>query len=302
MAKRVLLTGASGFIGRHLVQELEGYELWAISHSRKSIEGVSHVFAWDKLDNIEGEFEAIVHLAGLAHDTQNQSTEDDYFAVNKGLTKQLLSHCDRLNVKTFVYLSSVKAVVDSTCDEKIDELTPCSPSHVYGRSKLAAEQVIDQTMINAPRVILRPVMVYGPGQKGNLKTLEKLLSLRIPFPFGKWKNKRSVLFVGNLTSCIKTIIEKKPDSGTYFIADDQSVSTVDLLRLIAKGIGVKPLFIPTPNGLIKGLLKLMPARVHAITNKVLGSLEVDNQKLKSALSIEEMPFSTIDGFEKTFQS
>ncbi|MBO6516851.1 MAG: NAD-dependent epimerase/dehydratase family protein [Bacteroidia bacterium] len=301
MKSKILLTGASGFVGRHVIDELgSDYELHAVSTSTQQLPGIEKQFHWDKLHDVNDSYLAVIHLAGLAHDTSSSAGEQAYFDVNQGLTRKLLDHCIQLHPKTFIYLSSVKAVVDSTSDTIVTEETPSSATNVYGRSKLAAEKEVAKAELKATKICLRPVMIYGKGQKGNLTTLEKLIHRGIPFPFKYWKNQRSVLFITNLTKVLRRLVETPIASGTYFVADDEATSTVGLLKYIGEGMRKKPRFVPVPNGLIRFLRSLLPQKVKHTADKILGSLEVDNNKLKSELGITQMPFATQQGFVLTY--
>lgn len=289
----LLLTGPSGFVGSHIIKSLGSqFEIDALTTSDKEINGVRNQYKWSEIDKIEANYVAVIHAAGLAHDTQNNRLESEYFEVNEGLTKLLLSHAGKWEIQSFIYLSSIKAIFDSTASKTIDETVESTATHVYGRSKLAAEKAIQEHDSNFSKVILRPVMIYGKGQKGNLKTLEKWIRKGIIFPFGKWDNKRSVLSINNLTYCIQQIIDKPIPTGSYFIADDDAISTVEMLNAIGKGIHKKARFIGVPNSIIRFGLKLLPNKLKSITDKVLGSLTVDNKKLKTALHINQMPFQT----------
>jgi nucleoside-diphosphate-sugar epimerase len=298
----ILITGASGFVGSHIVNSLSTHELSAISYSSKNIPGIKTTFSWDQLGEIEGPFHSVVHLAGLAHDTQNKKTESDYFDVNEGLTKKLLYQVDRWNCKQFIYLSSVKAIVDSTAPEELNEQTKSTAKGVYGRSKLAAEEVIIDKASNLNYAILRPVMIYGKGQKGNLNMLHKLVERGMVFPFKNWNNSRSILSINNLIASIQSMLIKPIPSGVYFIADDGSVSTVDILDSIGRSRNIKVRLLGAPNGLIRLVIKILPRRLRSFSDKVLGSLVVDNTKLKNALLIKEMPFSTEAELVSTFRS
>lgn len=277
------------------------YELHAISYKAKKNYGISNLYTWETIETISDSYLAVIHLAGLAHDTQNQRDESDYFNVNVGLTQKLITQLDKWNVSTFIYLSSVKAVVDSTSSTSITEDAKLAAKNVYGRSKLAAEQAILSSNAYANKIVLRPVLIYGPGQKGNLNALEKLIHKGIWFPFKNWDNRRSVLSVHNLTSTIKSLLMKSIPSGVYFIADDTPVSTVDILNAIGSGSNHKVRFIPIPNGLIKFGLSILPKRLSALTDKIFGSLEVDTSKLKTALGISTMPHDTAIDLPRSFE-
>lgn len=297
----ILLTGASGFVGSHVVKALEEHTLTAISTKVSEIRGVDNVYTWNQINGIHGPYDAVIHMAGLAHDTQNNKDESAYFDVNVGLTKTLLENMKRWNCGQFIYISSVKAAVDSTSIEVLNEDFTSTCTNVYGRSKLAAERLILDSDAIINRIMLRPVMIYGPGQKGNLNILEKLIHKGIWFPFKNWQNKRSVLSINNLTFAIKDILNKKIATGVYFIADDSAISTVDILKSIGKGINRKVRFVSITNGLIQFGLKLLPKILKSFTDKALGSLEVDNSKLKKALGISTMPHNTASDLPRAFK-
>jgi len=300
VAKKILLTGASGFVGQHLIQELSHYELHAISTSKHPINSITRQYTWAQLDQIEGNYDAVIHMAGLAHDTSNQAEEQKYFEVNQGLTQKLIDRAGAWNITTFIYLSSVKAAVDSTSDSRLTETLDLTPGEIYGRSKRAAEEVILSDRQSFQKVILRPVMIYGKGQKGNLVTLEKIIRKGLPLPIRNWKNKRSVLFIGNLTYCIRSIVEKQVENGVYYVADDDASSTADLINHIGHGINIKPRYIPFPNAIIQFGKGILPSRFKKTADKVLGNLQVDNSKLRNALALEAMPFTTEEGFKLVY--
>ena len=299
---KLLITGASGFIGTHLIHELSEFSLEAISSSKDKIGGINNCYSWDKLDEITGTYDAIIHLAGLAHDTSNQRSEKDYFDVNVGLTEKLLDIGDGLQISTFIYLSSVKAVVDSVANHTLTENDKSTATHVYGRSKREAESTILNHNSSFAKLIYRPVLVYGSNQKGNLSTLERLLFKGIPLPLKSWRNKRSVLYVKNLCWTIHLGLKTQIESGVYFVADDQPVSTAQLLRYIGKGIGSEPRLFSIPAFIIKMLISFPIRSIQHQANKVFGSLEVSNRKLLIALNIESMPFSTEQGFNETYSA
>ncbi len=298
---KVLLTGSTGFVGKQVVECLSPtYELHAITTRSTQIEGISKTYQWDSLDTINDSYDAVIHMAGLAHDTQNKRDESEYYDVNVGLTEKILEKLKSWNTSIFVYLSSVKAVVDSTSSEILSEKDISTASNVYGRSKLATEQLILSSKEAQSMVVLRPVLIYGKGQKGNLNTLHKLISKGVWFPFKNWVNRRSVLSINNLTAVIQSNLQTPIPTGVYFVSDDDPISTVRLLQLIGKGFDKKIRFIAMPNGMIKFAIGVLPKKLKSFTDKILGSLEVDNSKLKLALGINEMPYRTTDDLPKAF--
>jgi nucleoside-diphosphate-sugar epimerase len=303
MDKKILITGASGFVGTHLIEHLNalGYEIDAVSNKTQSILLVERVFTWGNLTTIGGPYNYVIHLAGLAHDTTGKNEEKAYYEVNVGLTAQLLLQLDKWKTEKFIYLSSIKAMVDSFSDDLIDEDSPLMASHVYGLSKQQAENAIQKHASTAKKYIFRPVLIYGPGQKGNLQLLEKLIAWHIPVPFKRWKNQRSLLYIENLNFIIHQCIEKDVATGTYLVADDAPISTYTIIDNIAKGQRKRIIGVGLPNSFYRVLLKIAPNKTKLVLNKILGSLAVDNQKIKAALKIDHMPFTTQEGFVSTYK-
>ena len=192
-------------------------------------------------------------------------------------------------------------MVDSFSDGLINESTDVSPTHVYGLSKLQAEQAIQNHSSAALKYIFRPVLIYGPGQKGNLQLLEKLIDYYCPIPLKNWKNQRSLMYIENLNAVIHACMKKEIDGGIYLLADDQSISTYAIIDQIAKGKNKKVMGFRLPNSFFKFVLRLAPNKIKLMLNKILGSLAVDNQKIKSALQIHRMPFTTQEGFAATYK-
>jgi nucleoside-diphosphate-sugar epimerase len=302
MDKKILITGASGFVGTHLIEHLNalGYEIDAVSNKTQSILLVERVFTWGNLTTIGGPYNYVIHLAGLAHDTTGKNEEKAYYEVNVGLTAQLLLQLDKWKTEKFISLSSIKAMVDSFSDELIDEDSKFTPTQVYGLSKLKAEKSILNDPSKAKKFIFRPVLIYGPGQKGNLQLLEKLIAWYCPIPLKQWKNQRSILYIKNLNFIVHQTLEHEVDAGVYLVADDQLISTFDIIKSIAKGKKKTVLGFGLPSAFFNFLLRFSPYKIKLILNKVLGSLAVDNRKIKSALQISAMPYSTEAGIHATY--
>ncbi len=304
MDNKILLTGASGFVGTHLLKKLStlGYTMDAVSTSDNPIQLIKNTYSWQNLTEINGPYSIVIHLAGLAHDTANKNEEKAYYDVNVGLTEKILNQLDNWKTEKFIYLSSIKAMVDSFSDEIIDENSAITPTQVYGLSKLKAEQSIQSHSSIAKKYIFRPVLIYGPQQKGNLKILEKLINWSIPIPLTQWKNQRSLLYIENLVFCICKTIEKEIENGVYLVADDKPISTYSIVDAIAKGKNKIAIGFGLPSLFFRFLLQRAPDKIKLLLNKVLGSLAVDNSKLKKALKINAMPYSTKDSFYATYNN
>ena len=224
----IYLTGASGFVGKNL-----------ISYFNNKIEIKKHVR--------DAEFcisqNIVIHLAGKAHDLKNISNKEEYYEVNTELTKKIFDAFLISDSSVFIMLSSVKAVADNVVGSLSEDCEPNPKTH-YGKSKLLAERyILSKNIPGNKRVyILRPCMIHGPGNKGNLNLLYRFVSKGIPYPFGLYKNKRSFLSIDNLCFIINELIENtKIKSGIYNVADDLPLSTNQVIGLISKSVNSNPL-------------------------------------------------------------
>ena len=248
----VLITGIHGFVGTNLVASLdEEHRIYGLDIIMPKKEGIIKTYSWDDLDQIP-DVDCIIHLAGKAHDTKKTTEEKDYFDINFGLTKTIFDLFLKSAAKKFIYFSSVKAVVDTIDGELTEEVIP-NPQTAYGKSKLASENYILEPTIPKEKsiYILRPCMIHGPGNKGNLNLLYKFVSLRIPWPLGIFKNKRSFCSIDNLLFAIDHLIKDTTiPSGIFNIADDKPLSTNEIVSLICESRGIRPFFINFPEEII----------------------------------------------------
>ncbi len=316
---KILITGVHGFVGTNLVQALsKEHVIYGLDIVSPMKEGVKFTFAWDGLDkkDVIPEVDAIIHLAGKAHDTKNQSAADVYFKVNTELTKKIYDYFLASKAKKFIFFSSVKAVADRVEGDFVDENVAPSPKGPYGESKIAAERYIlshtestDITEISsqAKKVyILRPCMIHGPGNKGNLNLLYGFVKKSIPYPLGAFENKRTFTSIDNLCFIINGLLEKDIESGIYNINDDEAVSTNELIKIICETTGKKAHIWRIPKDLMEGVAKiggmlhlpLNPERLQKLTENYVSS----NAKIKAALGIEQLPVRARDGLIKTIKS
>lgn len=251
--------------------------------------------------------DALIHLAGKAHDLKNTSTSDDYYHVNTGLTKEVFNAFLASDAKVFITLSSVKAVADQVDGELTEQHHPNPVTH-YGKSKLLAEQYIFSKEIpEGKRVyVLRPCMIHGPGNKGNLNLLYKIVSKNIPWPLGAFENRRSFCSIDNLLFIFKELIDRDDiPSGIYNVADDEPLSTNELIGLIAQSQNRNPKIWNFSKKFIEGVasigdklhLPLNSERLHKLTS----SYVVSNAKIKAAIG-KPLPVSSREGLLKTFKS
>ena len=294
----ITITGASGFVGTNLGAYL--------SNKNKSVTSLSLRGNWE--DQFNPNTDAIIHLAGKAHDLENTAEEVEYFKVNRDLTIQLFEVFLKSEAKDFFYFSSVKAVAD-TADEVVEEEIKPNPLTPYGKSKFEAEQYLLAQQLPAEKrlFIIRPCMIHGPGNKGNLNLLYKVVEKGIPWPLVKFENNRSFLSIDNLSYLINEMLTKQTlTSGIYNFADDQSLSTNQLIVAINKALDRKAKFLPIPKGLIETVAKcgdvinfpLNSERVKKLTE----SYVVSNQKIKAALGLEKLPLTAEEGIQKTIKS
>lgn len=297
MKINVVITGASGFVGQNLSTYLSNHSFDVKSISLRN-------------SNLENSIEAdtIIHLAGKAHDTKNVSDASEYFKVNTKLTKDLFDFFLESKIRDFIYFSSVKAVADDVLDVLYEDTEP-NPQTPYGQSKLQAEEyILSKGIPEGKRVfIIRPCMIHGPGNKGNLNLLYSVVNKRIPYPLAAFDNQRSFLGIDNLNFLVKGIIENEEIvSGIYNFADDEVLSTNELVQIIATVSNKKNLSIAIPKAIIKGLAKAgdllrFPLNSEAV-QKLTENYRVANEKIKLAIGITKLPYTAQQGLEKTIKS
>jgi nucleoside-diphosphate-sugar epimerase len=286
----ILLTGSTGFVGSSFINSFNSDDIVQYKRSDKL-----------KMDT----FTEVIHLAGKAHDLKKTSKPEEYYQVNTELTKKVFDAFLVSHAKVFITLSSVKAVADEVQGELNEEHIPNPITH-YGKSKLLAEQyILSKEIPEGKRVyILRPCMIHGPGNKGNLNLLYKVASKGIPWPLGGFTNKRSFCSIDNLMFIIKELIERDDiPSGVYNVADDDSLSTNDVISILAESQNKKPRIWNFSKGLIQSFSKLGDVFRLPLTSerlqKLTESYVVSNQKIKYVIG-KDLPVSANDGLLKTF--
>lgn len=296
---KVIVTGASGFVGRNLSMYFETKQIQVKKLSLRDSR-------WKQ--QLQQDANAIIHLAGKAHDTSKSIDEEEYFKINKDLTIELFTIFLKSSIQDFFFFSSVKAVAD-TVEGALDEDVEAKPQTAYGKSKYEAEQYLLGQMLPAEKrlFIIRPTMIHGIGNKGNLNLLYKLVSKNIPWPLAAFDNNRSFLSVDNLSFLIfGMLLDPQIDSGIYNVADDETFSTNQLVSLIATAMGKKPRlwkispkFINTSAKI--GTVLSLPLDTERL-KKLTESYVVSNQKIKTALGIKKLPLSAAQGLQKTIKS
>jgi len=288
----IYISGSSGFVGKNILKYFNGEEI--VKANRDEI-------------LISESISVVIHLAGKAHDLKNVSTPEDYYKVNTELTKEIFDAFLTSEAKVFITLSSVKAVADEVEGELTENVTP-NPITYYGKSKLLAEQYILSQLIPAGKrvYILRPCMIHGPGNKGNLNLLYSLVSKGFPWPLGLFENSRSYLSIENLCFIIKELIKREDiPSGVYNVADDVQLSTNEVINLIAESKGENPKIFKLNKTFISIIARLgdllkLPLNSERL-QKLTDSYVVSNTKIKAVIG-KPLPVSSRDGLLSTFKS
>lgn len=320
----ILMTGIHGFVGSNLVVALkEHHILYGLDIVAPEKEGVVKTFAWEDIESTSfpmqrlPQFDAIIHLAGKAHDTKNQSVAQAYFDINTGLTRKIFDFFLESTARKFIFFSSVKAAADSVVGDVLREDVIPTPIGPYGESKIAAENYILDKLKNKNEklklhddkkqvYILRPCMIHGPGNKGNLNLLYNVVKKGIPWPLGDFENKRSFTSIDNLCYVVEGLLTKNVASGIYHMGDDEALSTNELIALMCEAMGKIPHIWKMNRKMMEGCAGLgtllhLPLNTERL-RKLTENYVVSNEKIKAALGIEQMPVRATDGIMKTIKS
>ena len=328
---KILITGVHGFVGSNLVEALKGeHTICGLDIINPTKDGVRFTFSWDFLDkpNEIPDIDAIIHLAGKAHDVKSdgRGQKEEYMKINCGLTQKIFDwYLAHPTAKKFIQFSTVKSAADRVEGEFLTEECIPTPVGPYGESKIAAENYIiekfapgalqrpfhnftdEDAVVDGKKVyIMRPCMIHGPGNKGNLNLLYGVVSKGIPWPLGAFENRRSFTSIGNLQEVIKGLLTKDVTSGIYHMGDDEALSTNELIEVICSALGKKAHIWRIPRGLMNGLAKMGDV-LHLPLNslrmqKLTENYVVSNAKIKSALGMKEMPVRAKDGLKVTIKS
>lgn len=326
MKNLVLVTGATGFIGSHLTKYLLSKGVRVRVTGRKPSESLVPIGAeWCHMRDYSKEVDwvealrgvsDVVHLAGLAH-SYNYRTSNDFDLFNKInhlATKSLaLNLRGHPSVRKFLYISTV-SVYGTPNVLPVCGITPLNPQTPYSKSKADAEMAIREILDDSSVLwaIMRPVLVYGPGNPGNMARLERLLRYGIPIPVRRIPNRRSFLFIGNLVSAIYAYLQAEcpPRGKTWVIADKEAISTRELVTCMGEAMQIHPHFIHLPDTLYRVAAQVgdmclrmgIPTPWNAeVRRKLLGDFYVDSSPIEDELCWKP-PFSTKDGIWRTFAS
>lgn len=308
--KLIVVTGATGFIGCHLLPALDNQNLQLVlavrHHLSKELNSDYKVVnvgeideKTDWLDTLK-EVDTIIHLAARAHQLNDQAVdpEAEFLRVNYEGTKNLSKQAIASGVKHFIFISSIGAMA-TLSDTIISEASPCQPDTPYGRSKLNAENALIELCRNTQMnwTILRPTLVYGPNNPGNMKRLFALVTKKLPLPFGSMLNSRSLLYVGNLVDAIIRCIEdNRAKNQTFIVSDGEDFSTSELIFRMGNAMGEKTLLLPFPPSLLRLAAKMI--KKEEVADRLLGSLQVDSNKIRQMLDWKP-PYTVDHGLQAT---
>ena len=313
----ILITGIHGFIGSNFIRALrDKHTLYGLDIIFPCRDGVSQTFSWRDIEPTSfpfqtlPQFDAIIHLAGKAHDTKNQSAAQSYFDINTGLTQKIFDFFLESSAKKFIFFSSVKAAADSVVGDMLTEDVIPAPVGAYGESKIKAEEYIKEHLEYSTTekqvYILRPCMIHGPGNKGNLNLLYNVVKKGIPWPLGDFDNRRSFTSIDNLCYVIEGLLNQDVSTGIYHMGDDEALSTNELIGIMCEAMGKKPHIWKMNKRVMEGCAGLgtlmhLPLNTERL-RKLTENYVVSNAKIKAALGIDKLPVTAKEGLMKTIRS
>ena len=306
--KNIFVTGISGFVGSglvHFFNDNDSVKLYGHSRNKLATERQYQNLKIQLVDHYSAEvfnsleIDCVIHLAGIAHDLSNRYIDEDYVEVNDTGTRKVYDDFLKSNAIKFIYMSSIKAAIDNHPSPVDETITPC-PSTAYGKSKLQAENYIQKRQLPPGKeyYILRPCMIHGPYNKGNLNLLYKFVKTGFPYPLGAFNNKRSFLSSDNLNFIINKMVREPIKSGVYHLADSEPLSTSEVVKIIAQTLGLKPRIWNLSPALMKFVFSIYNKdTLHKLTDTMV----VSNKKILQAIQTS-LPCKAEQGLIKTVQS
>ena len=293
---KIVITGTTGFVGTNLKDYLK---------ASNEIEPMSVRYKLNQ--QFELKADVLIHLAGKAHDLKKVSNPQEYYEANFELTKQLFDAFLVSETSVFIFMSTVKAVADEVKGILEEDELP-NPNTHYGIAKHQAEQyILSKELPKGKKVyILRPCMIHGPGNKGNLNLLYQLVAKGLPWPLGAFEKQRSFLSIENHCFIIKELLENESiPSGVYQVADDKALSTNELIQLLGNSLDKKSRILNLSKSVIKAMAKLgdylyLPLNSERL-QKLTENYVVSNQKIVKAIG-KALPVSVEEGLKVTFRS
>lgn len=304
----VLVTGATGFVGRALCPVIRASE----HHLRAAVRNANGCAVEDccTIDAISGStdwsaclegMDVVIHLAARVHvmKADDAGAMGAFLEVNLHGTERLARQAAAAGVKRFIYLSSIKVNGEYTEGQAFDERSIPAPHDAYAISKFRAEQALQQVAEDTGMevVILRPPLIYGPEVKANFYNLLKLVDSGLPLPFAKLQNRRSLVYVGNLVDALMLCISHPGAAGqTFLVSDGEAVSTSELIQQMSKALGRSGRLFPMPLNLFSRMMRLIGKA--SVFDRLTQSLVVDSTKLHAALGWRP-PYSLTQGIQVT---
>ena len=298
----IIVTGASGFIGRALVEHLVSSGRHVVAVARRDVGFTQAEVVVEPADiagNAElrrrlGECDCIVHLAARAH----CAGPDSAFEPDVALAASLARLAATAGVRRFVHLSSIGVLGPSTRGAAFTETSTPAPREPYARSKLRAETAVREALDSGPTewVMLRPPMVYGAGAPGNFARLARAVERGWPLPFAGVQNRRQLVGIENLLDALVLCMHHPAASRKVFhVSDDEALSTPELVRLVAHGLGVQPRLWPVPPALLEAAARALGMR--RMAESLLRDLEIDTARIRAMLGWRA-PVSALEGIPR----
>lgn len=313
MKHKVLITGIRGFVGSNLRQYLSNqgdYHIIGSSRKKKYLDflknDVHSIVSYDEIVNGSYNINCYVHLSGMVIETDFVGSEEEYMEVNYRQTIKLFDRfVEDEHAEKFIFISTIHVLTDDP-GEVLDESYAPKPFTPYGKSKFMAEQyIVDNCPDDKKYYILRPPMIHGPGNKGNLNLLYGLVKRGIPYPVGSINNKRSFLSVNNLCFIIDELLKNDVDQGLYHVADDDPTYTHDLINIMSEMTGKKVKILKIHPLLLSYIAKagnVLPLPIDEDKlKKLTKDFVVSNAKIKKSIG-KQLPITSKEGIEITIKS
>ena len=278
--KTIVITGASGYVGKQLSDNLSlKYRIVKIGREKQ----INENYTWEELKKIKSDI--VIHLSGKAHDSLNQNF-NDYYEANVKFTERVIEYCNENEVSQLIFVSTSK--VYSKSNSILKENSKKQANTPYQKTKLLAEDLIRTNLSKTKYHIIQPPIIVGRHEKGNLNLLKKLFTILPLWPLGAFKNKKSVISYENFQFFIEKLILQQPESNTYIICDDQQISTIELIknkfpRILILNTGKRFWIV------LAKLCTLLKFNFfnNEVLNKIILSETYSNEKIKKDLNIKE---------------